>query len=584
MAKSVTKDGGGDDDFQKMDDASLACLEQVRKGKSLNFVLSMKGGDVRSLVVKKTPLKDKDRAEARGGGYQPVFGVATGSGSAIKFIVSRADGFDEKTAASRTDKLKKFLKDQTGKPLNPTIELVETLPPIPFDDDDLKDPLIARFMQLQYQIDEACTRFPESVPQIQSSVNSIRLLLQDVEKRPEASGPIDELATYLKNLLGGGGTAPPPTPSPPPRTEAPPDGAEAAFKARVNGLLPKVKAAAGTPAGEGAKLKVSEAAVLARKQAWPEANKLLDEAESLLTGATPPGGTPPGKLDGVAAKLAESLQKLQPLIDQVSAAQPARKGELLATAAQITAEINQGQLDQAKQNIMSFATLLKSLVGQSPSPPPGGANDLESQVAALRQTLEPRLLEAQRLDREKATKLGAVWDYVGQQVSTGNFRNALSALERLQTALAEVIKAAPSTDAERYSIPTGIVEERRRALEDFFSQQIASSRAETELKVRDLETPFSEVINESKELMDAVKEDLDTLYNDVQTRLTESLQSGAYEDVARSLDACRKEIEANELIAALTDAKSVLELDVGVALQFRELLDSFDAKLQELKT
>lgn len=54
------------------------------------------------------------------------------------------------------------------------------------------------------------------------------------------------------------------------------------FKARLSALIPQIKQAAGTPTGDDAKLKASEAGVFARKGDYPQANLLLDDAERVL--------------------------------------------------------------------------------------------------------------------------------------------------------------------------------------------------------------------------------------------------------------------------------------------------------------
>jgi len=213
MAKDVSKEDD-DDKFEKMDDESMSFLEQVRKGKSRNFVLSMKGNKVRSMVVKKKPIKEKDRKAARGEGFQPVYGVATGMGAKITFTIARADGFDEKAADRKTEKLKKFLSSQTGKVFKPNFELVDAPPPIPFDDEDLNDPLIARFMKMEPVIVKACEAHPDSIPVTQASVKMIRGLLQDEETRQQAAPKIDEFVQFLKDLLAGNAAVPPAPPPP----------------------------------------------------------------------------------------------------------------------------------------------------------------------------------------------------------------------------------------------------------------------------------------------------------------------------------------------------------------------------------
>jgi hypothetical protein len=68
--------------------------------------------------------------------------------------------------------------------------------------------------------------------------------------------------------------------------------AAASFKARLEALLPRIKQAAGTPAGEQAKLRASEAGAMARQKNFEQANAVLQQVEQILRGAaTPSGGT-----------------------------------------------------------------------------------------------------------------------------------------------------------------------------------------------------------------------------------------------------------------------------------------------------
>lgn len=90
---------------------------------------------------------------------------------------------------------------------------------------------------------------------------------------------------------------------------------EAQFTARLKGMLPQVKAQAGTPGGDDAKLKVSEAAVFARKQDFVQASLLLDQAEKLLGSTIPPA--PPLPTSSATAESATT--------DQASATNPLAK-------------------------------------------------------------------------------------------------------------------------------------------------------------------------------------------------------------------------------------------------------------------
>ena len=72
------------------------------------------------------------------------------------------------------------------------------------------------------------------------------------------------------------------------QANAAPSSADAAtkFNERLKALVPLIKAAAGTPIGDDAKLKASESGVFARKKEFVEANSLLDAVEKLLAGRT----------------------------------------------------------------------------------------------------------------------------------------------------------------------------------------------------------------------------------------------------------------------------------------------------------
>ncbi len=54
------------------------------------------------------------------------------------------------------------------------------------------------------------------------------------------------------------------------------------FRNRLTALVPQIKAVVGTPSGDEAKLKASEAGVFARKMDFVQANALLDQAETAL--------------------------------------------------------------------------------------------------------------------------------------------------------------------------------------------------------------------------------------------------------------------------------------------------------------
>ncbi|MFO0870611.1 MAG: hypothetical protein U0935_16915 [Pirellulales bacterium] len=99
----------------------------------------------------------------------------------------------------------------------------------------------------------------------------------------------DEGAPPPASLPGSSPVVPPgPSPSGPPPSspQAPPVASvhplAAEFSERLKGLLPAIKAAAGTPGGERAKVLASEAGVLARQQDFSRALALLNEVDRAL--------------------------------------------------------------------------------------------------------------------------------------------------------------------------------------------------------------------------------------------------------------------------------------------------------------
>ncbi len=133
-----------------------------------------------------------------------------------------------------------------------------------------------------------------------------------------------------------------------------------AFKARLTALIPQIKAAAGTPAGDVAKLNVSEAGVCARKQDFVQANLLLDQAEAALK--TSPQTSPRNPAD----LFKERLAALVPQIKQAASTPAGDAAKLKASEAGLFARksdfvLANALLDEAE------AALKGSAVATSPS-------------------------------------------------------------------------------------------------------------------------------------------------------------------------------------------------------------------------
>lgn len=583
MAKDTSDDE--DDKFEKMDEESLGFLEQVRKGKSRNFLLSMKGNKVRSMVVKKKPIKERDRKEARGGGFQPVFGVATGTGSNITFNVARSDGFDEKTSGTKTEKLKKFLKEQTGKPFKPSIELVDTPPPIPFDDEDLNDPLIARFMKMEEEINQACDHNPDRVSEIQVAVNEIRTLLQEESTREQAGPKIDQFDKLLKEVLSGSApTAPksestepssaptdaptdapaPPPPPPAPDSEIgkltqalkklkplvekaitnhptrkgelvtsmtqiageiksnqidlakenmisfvalvkplaakPPESTSdsssesedpsVGFNKRLKEVIPRIKEAAGTPVGNDAKLKASEAGTFAAKKEFEQANVLLDQAEGLLDGKIQPSNkeTPaPDSLDdrNVVTKWNEVRTELQPRIDKAT-----ENGTVLAT--KINAAWAVG-IESAGKGDFDKAHKVASKLGET--------LDKLDKWNEVRSVLQPQIDKAAEARTEQSSKISNAWAVAIESGDQGDFDKA----NKVAVKLRETLKTAseqPTTESE----PIGTENVSTKALLIEIRQSISGTQSNANAFGKSYPTLWSTRISSAENLVESVSD------------------------------------------------------------------------------
>ncbi|MCM2369892.1 hypothetical protein [Aporhodopirellula aestuarii] len=382
---------------------------QVKKGKARKFFLIYKGASIKTLVVfKKGPFGPKIMKAKKDGFKGDVcYGVVTGSGKNLFFqlpangevaAAMKVESWEEKPPTKKA-KLREFLNG-CGLSFKPEFNMITKV-------SDAPDP-------------ESESDIPAPPPPPGSAVAD-----EDGDDAlPLQSQP--ESATASQNSAGQNPTAD--------------------FKQRLAALLPRIKAAAGTDAGDNAKQKVSEAGVFARKQETNRANVLLDEAEQLLKRTR---GIDGGDDDFArATKLAETLKKLKPLADRIIDSDQNRRSELFDAMARIAGEIKAKQFDQAKQSITDFASFLKLLSTQQLQGTQREGADWITEFTTLRDELESRLFEAQRADREGATKLSAAWDYAKEQAAAGNFDNSLKALVRLEKAINQILAVPDSVEGD----------------------------------------------------------------------------------------------------------------------------------------
>lgn len=113
-----------EEEMEAMTAESLELLDKVRKGKPHYFVMSVKGAQVRSLLISKKPIKAGELKDARGGGFDAIHGTVSGSSSELCFEIASSDGFNAAPGGGKVDKLRKFLGDQIGKTVTPTWKVV----------------------------------------------------------------------------------------------------------------------------------------------------------------------------------------------------------------------------------------------------------------------------------------------------------------------------------------------------------------------------------------------------------------------------------------------------------------------------
>ena len=299
--------------------------DHVKKGKARKFFLISKGANISTLeVFKKGPFGPRImKAKKDGFKGEVTYGVVTGAGKELYFQlagnqavaeVMKVDSFAEEPPTKRA-KLREFLSDNglsfkcnyyiiTDLSLAPDPEGEGTFAPPPASalavaDDEADDSPSAMYGQegevpttppsptaSPSDTNLFMERLKSLKPVIDRVVASGGPLADEVKLRvseagmfarkkdfDQANGILDKIEELLKQA-----NAAPPVPPPSPSSDS-----SALFNKRLAEIVARVKEAAGTSQGDQAKLKVSEAAVFARKKEFEQANALLDEAEEILT-------------------------------------------------------------------------------------------------------------------------------------------------------------------------------------------------------------------------------------------------------------------------------------------------------------
>ncbi|MEQ1828623.1 MAG: hypothetical protein ABL921_21860 [Pirellula sp.] len=389
----MAKDDDDDDSLPPLGENTVKFLDQAKKGQPRNFLLVCKGNKVKYLAVRKKPIKKNELNDAKKSGYkgEGYFGVITGKGMELVFNLSIADGY---TAEPVKDKiLKDFLEEKADFKCKPTIAIVATLPEIPFDEEDLSNPLIARFLSLGEQITQVLDMNPSAEGELRQTTTEIRGLLQDADFG-SAEPRIIALEARLQALLNG---APANTPSSPRQTTSP----------QVSPQPPNPPSTSNPPAPTS-------------------------------TTTTAPGVDN----DALKLKLQEALNKLVPQLKQAVMNYPEKKVELLTPVAEIKKQLDTGELQEAKKGILAVGQLLKSVLtqGGNESKPPV-ENSLRMDYERKLVDLQPNYSLALKEMLGDTSKFRSVMAYAVEQAAAGVYESAIKAIDRLNQAVAQAISS-----------------------------------------------------------------------------------------------------------------------------------------------
>ena len=396
-------DDDDDDGLPPLGENTDRFLDQAKKGQARNFLLVCKGNKVKYLAVRKKPIKKNELNEAKKAGYkgEGYFGVINGKGMELVFNLSMADGYTSEPVKDKI--LKDFLEEKAEFKCKPTIAIVAELPAIPFDEEDLKNPLIARFLALDVKISEVLDANPNAEAELAKTTTAIRILLQDAEFGT-AEPLIGALELRLQELLGGAPAAASSTPA-------------------TNAPQPQSS--------------TSQAA----------------QPASPATTSTTTTSTPPNDSDAIKLKLQEALNKLVPQLKQAVVTYPEKKVELLTPVSQIKSQLDSGKLQDAKTGILAVGQLLKSLLAKIAvqgdiASPPQSDNPLRAQYESKLATLEPSYARALSEMMGDTDKFRAVMAFATEQAETGLYETAIKAIDRLTQAVGQAISAKPSPTSE----------------------------------------------------------------------------------------------------------------------------------------
>lgn len=173
--------------------------------------------------------------------------------------------------------------------------------------------------------------------------------------------------------------------------------------------------------------------------------------------------------NALASQLTAALNKLTPLIKQAVSTQPDRKAEIMQPAVAIKARLDEGALDQAKEELLEYGRFLKELAADAPKPATGSdavssrakkeekdqkiAAQLHAMLDRLRPTLDQAVEAHPSAEDDLLDKLSEIVDQIEAKQfpqakeNLGTFGNILKHL------LSEAETASPPASATDESSP-----------------------------------------------------------------------------------------------------------------------------------
>ena len=480
--KKKLDDDDDDDSLPPLGEKCDEFLDQAKKGKPRSFLLVCKGSRVKYLAVKKKPVKKSELAEAKKLGFkgQAYFGVITGQGMNLVFNLSMEDGYTAPPCKEKS--LKNFLGQHANFECKPTFAIVATAPTIPFDEDDLSNPLIARFVAMEEKISNVLVARPEVAAELTKTVSEIRLLLQDGDFTGAEPG-VSALATRLQELLGGGQaatqTATPASPTQTPAATSQPsqsvdnDALKTKLQEAFNKLVPQLKQAVATYPDKKVELLTPVAQIKKQMEAGElqEAKAGILAVGQLLKSVMAQGtstATPAQPEVDPRAEYERKLAALQPSYAQALTDMLGDTGKFRAVMAYATEQAEAGGYGNAIKAIDRLATAVEQAIAAAASSPQGattaaGSTDglfvamqksrlvwdqTRKKVASELQALEATIVEqCEQINDDPAEEFEVDLDELASGV-----KELQSIMEKLDTRLLDKLdEALNSTDKEMRS-------------------------------------------------------------------------------------------------------------------------------------